>query len=168
MALALAGGGQWEAGAYTIEGQTTNATATIGLPFAPLGILSIGRMTAQNTVATSTAQDRVAIGTGDSTTSRRAMGGWSENGNSTAAEIDTVLEYDSVLAFPSASGTLAASVDIDAMTSDGFRVIVDTNGGVTAEWQGFLAWGGKPPHSIPGYLGVRVGDGMGIGSDRLR
>lgn len=63
-----------------------------------------------------------------------------ENGTGTT-EIDTVIEYDSVLAFPSTAGALLASYDINAMNSDGFQIIVDTAGGVASEWQGYLTFG---------------------------
>jgi hypothetical protein len=60
------------------------------------------------------------------------------------SEINTVLEYDSVLAFPSTTGTLQASYDINAMNSDGFQIIVDTAGGFASEWQGYLTFGNAP------------------------
>lgn len=134
-------GGNWSAGSYTIDGSTLNATATVsGLAFTPAGVSLIGRMAAQDAAGTATAQDMIGFGSGSSTTDRRAMAVLDENGTGTT-EIDTVIEYDSVLAFPSTAGALLASYDINAMNSDGFQIIVDTAGGVASEWQGYLTFG---------------------------
>jgi hypothetical protein len=72
---------------------------------------------------------------------RQSQGGLSEDANATAAEIDLAVNYESCLAFPSATGTLGASYDLDAVNDDGVRVIVDTAGGVASEWQGVVACG---------------------------
>lgn len=134
-------GGSWAAGGYTIDGNTLNATATVSsLAFAPVGVSLMGRMTTESAAGTATAEDRMSLGSGTSTTSRRAQGIWDED-TTAAQEINHVIEYDSVLAFPSNAGALAASYDINAMNSDGFQIIVDLAGGVASEWQGYLAFG---------------------------
>lgn len=147
-------GGMWRAGAYTIEGQTGSATASVsGLPFTPEGLSLIGRMTAENAAGTSGTNDRIGIGTGTTTSSRRSMGMLDENATaSSACEIDTVIEYDSVLCYPSTAGALASAYDINAMNADGFEIIVDTAGGVTAEWQGYLTFGDQPPPTLPPFF----------------
>jgi hypothetical protein len=139
-------GGKWSAGAYTIAGNSLNATATVtNLPFLPSGISLIGRMTAEQSGTTSSAQDRIGMGTGSSTSSRRSLGYLDEDATaSSACEVNLVAEYDSVLCFPSDAGALLASYDISAIVEGGFTIIVDTAGGVASEWQGYLAYGNVP------------------------
>jgi hypothetical protein len=144
--MAIKGGG-WAAGGYTIAGNSLSATATVsGLPFTPVGISTMGAMVAESASGTAHAFDRISLGSGSSTASRRSQGIWDEDGTGTQ-EINHVIEYDSVLAFPSNAGALVASYDIDAMNSDGFRIIVDLAGGVTSEWQGYLAFGDEPVYT---------------------
>jgi len=134
-------GGSWKAGAYTIDGSTTSATATVsGLAFAPVGIDVIGRLSIESTAVTAVAQDRMAWGCGTSTTDRRSMGYLDEH-NTANVEMDVSIQYDQVLAFASAAGTLGSIYDIAAMNSDGFQIVVDTAGGVASEWHGYLAFG---------------------------
>jgi hypothetical protein len=167
IALALAGG-QFQAGAYTIAGNSGSATATVrGLPFTPIGLSFLGVSVAQPAAGDSATEDKLALGTAVATTSRRAQGGWSENALATASEINLVLEYDSCLAFPDNAGALGASYDLDALFPDGFQVIVDTAGGVAAEWQGYLACGGKAPVTFNNYQFLQVGDGMSV-SEKIR
>lgn len=149
-------GGRWAAGGYTINGNTLNATATVsGLPFEPKGLIIGGTMKTEEAAATGSVQDRLSLGFGTSTTSRKAQGVLNENATASSnVEVDLCAEYDSVLAFPSATGTLTASYDINAMNSDGFQIIVDTAGGVASEWQGYLAFGDAPlpaPATFPTY-----------------
>ena len=141
-------GGNWRAGSYTIEGQTLNATATVnGLGFTPIGVCLMGRMTAEQTYPTVTAQDRISLGTGTSTTSRRSMGHLSEDAVD-PTEIDLTLQYDQVLCFPSDAGALLTAYDIAAMDVDGFSIINDLAGGVTAEWHGYLVFGNSPSSPV--------------------
>lgn len=158
-------GGNWQAGSYTIDGSSASATATVSqLPFLPVGVSLMGRMSTEQTSPTGATEDRIGLGTGSSASNRRAMGVWSEDGP-TAMEIDTVVEYDSVLAFPSATGTLAASYDINAWNSDGFEIIVDTAGGVASEWQGYVAFGSPPPevpYRLNNYMYPSAGDGISV------
>lgn len=140
-------GGSWVAGGYTIAGNSLNATATVsGLSFAPIGISTMGRMTTESAAGTATVQDRISLGSGSSTSSRRAQGIWDEDATANQ-EINHVIEYDSVLAFPSNAGALVAAYDINAMNSDGFQIIVDLAGGVASEWQGYLAFGNAAARS---------------------
>jgi len=89
------------------------------------------------------------------------------NENATASsnvEVDTTIQYDQVLCFPSDADGLQSAYDINAMNSDGFQIIVDTAGGPASEWQGYLAFGDEPappgPFTLNNYQFVRVGDGM--------
>ena len=141
-------GGYWKAGGYTIAGNSAGATATVsGLTFEPIGMSIMGRMTAEQSGTTSSVEDRISMGTGSSTSSRRSVGYLDENNTaSSACEIDLCAEYDSVLCFPSTAGAILATYDIDSMNWDGFRIIVDTAGGVASEWHGYLAYGNRPIH----------------------
>ena len=144
-------GGSWKSGSYTIAGNSGGSTATIsGLSFTPSGISLIGRMTAEDTAATATANDRIGFGSGSSTSSRRSMGILDENATaSSACEIDTVLEYDSVLCFPSTGGALLSAYDINSMTNSSIQIIVDTAGGVASEWHGYLTFGNLNQNTTP-------------------
>jgi hypothetical protein len=136
-------GGSWRCGSYTIAGNSLNATATVSdLWFNPIGVSLIGRMTAQQAAGTSTVQDRIGFGSGSSTTSRQSAGILDENGTANV-EIDTIIQYDSVLSFPSAAGGVQATYDLNNINAAGFQIIVDTAGGVVSEWQGYLTFGSK-------------------------
>jgi len=134
-------GGSWQSSSYTIAGNTLNSTTTVSeLPFNLKGISLIGRMTAQSTAGTSTAQDRISFGSGLSTTSRNSAGVLDNNG-ADPTEIGTILRYDSVLSFPTAAGAVQATYDINAFNLNSFQIIVDTAGGVASEFHGYLAFG---------------------------
>lgn len=159
-------GGRWRAGAYTIAGNVINSRARVGgLPFTPAGILTMGRMTAQNTVAVATVHDRIGLGTGTSILSRRSQGSLSEDAT-LAAEIDQTIQYDQVLSFPSITGTLLAAYDISLMDTNEFEVIVDLAGGVAAEWQGYLAFGSEPRNISDRFSGSRGSGRLSSGPDR--
>jgi hypothetical protein len=135
-------GGSWTASSYTIAGNTINSTTTVSeLPFLPLrGISLIGRMTAQSTAGTATAQDRISFGSGLSTASRNSAGIIDGN-NQDPSEIGTIIRYDSVLSFPTSAGAVTTTYDINAFNLNGFQIIVDTAGGVASEFHGYLAFG---------------------------
>jgi len=134
-------GGSWHVGDYTIAGNTGSATATVsGLSFAPKGISLIGVLKAEHASNAAGTEDRMSLGSGSSPSSRRSMGMLDEVGNA-ICEIDLILEYDSVLCFTSNGTTVASAYDINAMNSDGFKIIVDTAGGVASEWHGYLTFG---------------------------
>jgi len=134
-------GGSWRAGDYLINGNTLNATATVSeLPFFLRGLSLIGRMTAQSTAGTSTAQDRIGFGSASGTTSRNSAGILDNNGADPTA-IGTIVQYNSVLSFPTAAGAVLATYDVNAFGLNSFQIIVDTAGGVASEFQGYLAFG---------------------------
>ena len=142
-------GGSWSTGSLTIEGQTGSATATVsGLAYTPKGMSLISRMTAEQADDVTTVQDRIGWGTGSSTSSRRAMDYWDED-TPTTSDINFTIQYDQVLAFTSSTATLVAALDINAMNADGFQLIVDVNGGVTAQWVGYLTFGDAVLIPIP-------------------
>ena len=143
-------GGRWAAGGYTINGNSGSATATVsGLSFAPKGVVIGGTMKTEHTAGTGSVNDRLSLGFGTGTSSRRSLGVLNEDATvSSNVEIDLCAEFDSVLCFPSTAGALASSYDINAMNSDGFQIIVDTAGGVASEWQGYLAFGDAPTFSV--------------------
>jgi hypothetical protein len=134
-------GGSWRASSYTIAGNTLNSTTTVSdLPFSLKGISLIGRMTAQSTAGTSTAQDRIGFGSGLSTTSRNSAGVL-DNNNQDPTQIGTIVQYSSVLSFPTGAGAVTATYDINAFNLNSFQIIVDTAGGVASEFHGYLAFG---------------------------
>jgi hypothetical protein len=142
-------GGNWNAGSVTIAGNSASSTATVsGLSYAPLGMSLLGNMRAQNTANTSTAPDRLAFGSGSSTSSRRTMSVYDEDSVANT-EVDTTIQYDQVLAYPSATATLLTAYDINAMNSDGFQLITDVAGGVASEWIGYLTFGSVPLRNYP-------------------
>ena len=137
-------GGRWRASSYTIAGNTLSSTTTVSdLPFYLKGISLIGRMTAQDASDTSTAQDRIGFGSGSSTTSRNSAGILDRNGQDPTS-INTIVQYSSVLSFPSTGGGVQATYDINAFSLNSFQIIVDTAGGVASEFQGYLAFGSQP------------------------
>ena len=137
-------GGRWRASSYTIAGNTLSSTTTVSdLPFYLKGISLIGRMTAQDASDTSTAQDRIGFGSGSSTTSRNSAGILDRNGQDPTS-INTIVQYSSVLSFPSTGGGVQATYDINAFSLNSFQSIVDTAGGVASEFQGYLAFGSQP------------------------
>jgi hypothetical protein len=160
--LAIAGGG-WDANDDTIDGSTIGATVTIsGLPFTPIGVCLVGRMTAAQ--VTGGAEDRIGLGTASSTSSRRTQGCLSVNGGG-SANTNLVVEYDQALAFPSSAGALQTAYDISAFNSDGFQVITDVAGGVASEYFGWLTFGDAPTGRIfklAGEGGGLVGPSRGL------
>lgn len=138
--LAIKGGG-WRAGGTTINGNTLNATATVGpFPFQPNGISMFTKNEVQNAAGVSTANDRICIGTAQSSTSRNSGGSLDEDAVGTM-EVDLVIQYDSVLSVPSAAGAVQAKYDIDNFGFNTVTAIVDVAGGVANTSLGYLAFG---------------------------
>lgn len=134
-------GGQWRAGAYTIDGTTLNATATVsGLPFQPLGVDLMGIALGQPAAGTSTSLGRLSVGSASSPTSRQSIGLFAQDGSANS-EISLAIEYDQALVHVTFGAVLSA-YDLSAINSDGFTVIVDDAGGPSTEWQGYLAFAG--------------------------
>jgi hypothetical protein len=133
-------GGNWRAGALTIDGSAGGATASLaGLSWAPVGLSLIGRGSVEQSAGVSDNNDRLAVGGGTSVAARQTLAVLDENGTADA-EIDTAVEYDQALAYVNASGSTASKYDIDAMGAAGFTLINDLAGGVASEWIGYLAF----------------------------
>jgi hypothetical protein len=134
-------GGAWHSSSTTIAGNTLNSTTTLSnFPFNISGISLIGRMSVTQTAGTSDVEDRFGFGSGLSTASRNSAGVLDENGTANA-EIDTTLQYASVLAYPSNAGALQTAYDINLLSVNRIQLITDTAGGVANEWIGYLAFG---------------------------
>ena len=137
------GGGGWRAGELTLDTNTLNATTTVsGLPFVPVGLSTISRYTGQVETGAdvAVAADRMTFGCASSTSSRRSMAMESDNGTADAA-ILLRIDYDQL---ETAIASDVVTVDVDAFTTDGFRLITDaTNGtnGNAAHWIGYLTFG---------------------------
>lgn len=146
-------GGQWAAGAYTINASGATNTATVsGLAFQPIGINFLGGgPTAQNTNDTASAGKTFSFGSASSPTSRQTMTmrvGDTRN----FSEVCVGVHYDHALFYLTAAAAIDSEYDLDAITSGGFRVIVDATPDIpsSTEWQGYLAFagavgGGAPP-----------------------
>jgi hypothetical protein len=144
IALAIKGGA-WRAGDYALDATTAGNTTTVsGLPFVPLGVLFMTHFGAENTAGSSSTQDRISFGTASSTSSRRAMGHLAEDGTADA-EIDLAIEYDQILVEADTGGATDTKQDLDALNTDGFRVIEDVGGGNAACWVGYLTFGSAVP-----------------------
>jgi hypothetical protein len=139
-------GGFWRAGAGTINGNTLNATSTIGpLPFNPIGVSLFTRNAIRNaTAGTSSTENLICLGSASSTTSRNSAGSRDVNG---LADSNTplILQYDSVLSVPSTTGTVLATYDVNSFTNNSIGLIVDTAGGVANTYYGYLAFGSQMP-----------------------
>lgn len=134
-------GGSWYSSSTTINGNTLNSTTLISnVPFAIEGISTIGRMTIQNTVGLATIQDRIGFGSGISTASRNSAGVFDIDGLGTS-NVTTTIQYASVLAYPSTTGTLQTAYDINSLSVNTIQLITDTAGGVANEWVGYLVFG---------------------------
>jgi len=135
-------GGSWKSALYTIAGNSLNATTTISeLPFLPLrGISLVGRRTVVQSIGGSSAQSTIGFGSASGTGSRNSAGA-TDNNSSDPTEIGTIVQYNSVLSFPSAAGAVLATYDVNAFNLNSFQIIVDTAGGVASEAQGYLAFG---------------------------
>ncbi len=138
-------GGQWKSSALTINSTATTNTATVsGLAFAPIGMSLIGRGTAESTAATAAASDRTNFGSGSSTSSRRTMTVFDLDATGTSG-IGTNINYAGVLVSCNETGNDTSRIDINAMNSDGFQLIVDgATAGNAAEWIGYMTFASAP------------------------
>ena len=143
IALAMKGG-QWAVGATTIASQTLNATATVsGLAFAPTGVICLTAWRAAPAAGIKLTEDLFTRGIGSASSSRRTMGHRDLNGSGLAS-INSVIRYDAILgeAAGGGAGTVDGLIDLNAMTPDGFQLIVDLGAAFgTNAWIGYLARG---------------------------
>jgi len=145
-------GGSWKAGDFTLDVTTIGNTATIsGLAFQPKGALHSSHRQVQDPVDTTHTDAIIGVGAWSSLTSRRAMGYQGDNGGTTA-DLFLGIEYDQIVVHPATGPIVYYSLDINAINSDGFQVIVDqgTGGAPQTFFEGFLAFGDAPvPHQPP-------------------
>lgn len=132
-------GGIWVAGSTTIDGATTNATTTVSdLPFYLKGLSVLSANKVQSTVATSTANDRIIVGSALSPTSRNVAAVSDVNGLNDS-NIITKIMYNAIITQP---GVLSA-YDVSVLTANLFTIIVDNTTGVTNDWIGYLTFGDR-------------------------
>ncbi len=127
-------------GSITVTTGAVNTTFTVsGLSFQPKAILfsCAGRAT----VGGAEADLFPCMGIAVSTSSRRAYAFQSDHGNSTASATDNVWYNDCVIAKLTVAGAADGKCDLDAITSDGFRIVIDAVFG-QALVVGWIAWGG--------------------------
>lgn len=154
-------GGAWAAGSVAIDTRTVGNTATVsGLAFAPVGLLTLSGGTTEQAAGTASTVERAAIGSASSATARRSMGWVDTNALATSA-IFTRVDYDAVVGFTDL-GVNNWTLDLDAVTADGFRLITDENAG-----------GNSPASTLVAYLGfgdapVPATGGRSIRWDRRR
>jgi hypothetical protein len=134
-------GGQWAVGEVVLV-NTVGQTATVsGLAFTPNGLHLAGRMSTEQASNVAQTGHNVSFGCGSSTTSRRTMAFLDTNATaSSVCEIETLVDYDQVLAEVGV-GVITSAWDIDAMTSDGFRLITDVGTSGTNKWGGYVTFG---------------------------
>lgn len=138
--MAIKGGG-WQAGSYTIRQDSGRTAAVSNLPFRLKGASWMGARKTQAAAGTSTVQDSIALGSASGLLDRKSMGVLDENATA-SSEIDLYISYDSILSFPSATGTEQARHDLSVWGYDNFTVIVEIDsGGPENEWHGYLAFG---------------------------
>lgn len=132
-------GGQWKAGIAVIDVRTTNATATVsGLPFQPVGISIMSAGQSESTSGTGGSEVHGSLGAiGPTTSDCRCMGVYSPNVN--ACEINSRLEYDQCLVVVD-DAAAGASIDINAINSDGFQLITDTGDADVGSATAFIAY----------------------------
>lgn len=143
-------GGSWQASTYTIAGNTLNSTATINnTPFNPVGVSLLGRMTATQTAGTSTIQDRIGLGS-SAVTNPQILGTFTQNSAASfdidglgTSNVATIIQYDSVLSFPSTAGAIQTVYDIQSYAPNGFTTVTITAGGVANELHGYLVFGSQ-------------------------
>lgn len=139
-------GGRWKVGSLTINYSVLNSTAAVsGLAFTPKGMNCLTAWRAANTAGAAGTTDLVCWGCGTSTTDRFALASRENSGEATANATFASHEHDQVLTDISVTGTKPGSIDISAMASDGFTLIVDdASGSTTDAWVGYMTWGDQP------------------------
>ena len=136
-------GGQWAVGESTIDVDTVNNTSMVsGLAFQPIGFSLVSESRTESTAGTSSTTGMLTNGCASSTTSRRALGMLDENATaSSVCEVDLAIEYDGAMVRPSNAGALTWVIDVNAVNSDGFQLIVDSAvSGEGVIWYGYLAF----------------------------
>lgn len=140
-------GGQWRAGSLAINDNGVGATGTVsGLPFQPIGLSVLANGTSEQTAGTSTTHSVLTFGTGTSTTSRRAHSASSIDGGA-AAVVSSVVEHDEIYV-TSASGAVVRAIDLNAINSDGFQLIVDVSSANASVWVAYLTFASEAAGAV--------------------
>lgn len=138
--LALAAGSNVNVGTMTVDLTTLSNTTTVsGLSFQPEGGLIISHGTSEQAAGTSTTEGMLSVGSFTSTSSRQCQSFRDENGTGNA-EINLGVSYDEVLQLLTASGTVDAEADINAINTDGFQLICADALGSNV-FAGYIAFG---------------------------
>lgn len=141
-------GGQWRV-FTTADFNTATAGNTLtvsGLAFQPIGLLGFS----ENTSGGVSANDLMGFGSAASTSDRATLAVISVDGAG-SADIDTLVQYDEFVSVLSTTGTVLSAIDVNAINSDGFQLIVDTGGGSTVVRLGIVAFASVA--SLPKNLG---------------
>jgi len=163
-------GGSWKVGTYTIDMTTLSNTAAVsGLSSQPAGCLQATHWTSAQASGTSTTQGYLGLGAFTSTSSRQGSTVWDQDAAGSAAIMHSV-EYDQVLTVPNNTPAIDASVDVSAVASDGFTMIVDDASATPGATMvvGYVAFGDAAaaasthttrshPHGIARAMGWRIG-----------
>lgn len=120
---------------------TVGTTKTVsGLPFQPKAIV-VWALGSRFGPATSMAK---SIGFAVSTSDRRCVGAFSKD-VAGSADCGTAYRTDCVLVLVNGAGTVVGQLDLNAINSDGFQLIVDVQNTLGEELTtfGWVAWGGS-------------------------
>lgn len=112
-----------------------------GLPFQPKALMFWTNGLTSSVDAAAGADDRRSLGFAAGTTDRRCIGLNCDN-LAAAADTNVICRADAVLAYPTIAAAVDGLLDLDALLSDGFRLIVDD--ALTDDIRVFwMAWGGS-------------------------
>lgn len=138
-------GGSWYADISSINpANVINTTSDLIVKpsFIIKGISYFTRNRTSDTGRTTTVNDIMCMGTATSPTDRRSMGYLDENGTANS-EIDLVLQYDSVLSVPSATGTVQSEYDINSISGNNSQLIVEVVSPNVVVSYGYLTFGSQ-------------------------
>lgn len=140
IALAIKGG-SWKTNSGVIARQTLNATMAVsGLSFTPKGLHMMFSGLGVVAAGSGTVGTFMGMGTASSTSSRRCMSIYQEQGAVTM-DPELAVEYDQlgILFF---SGAMDSLYDVSAFASDGFTLIVDDASAFSLnQWMAYLTFG---------------------------
>jgi hypothetical protein len=150
--MALQGGG-WKAGSYNFDTGSIGNTATVSaLAFNPAGAIHATTTSVEDAAGASRTTAHYAIGGWSSISSRRNNFYGSTNGSPNSG-IFIGDDNDNIL--QSFGGSIGATIDIDAVLADGFRVIVDDGPTALTDFQSYLAFGNDPGYpNNPSFLQI--------------
>lgn len=139
-------GGQWYCGGLAIDITVVNNTATVsGIPFQPQGISFITQNSDEDVAGTTGTTGQLGLGCAASTSDRRFIA-YRDSNTQNPSEIYICVRDDAAIGMVNNTAATRHRQDLDAITADGFRLIVDqANASDSAAWwDGFLAWADAP------------------------